>query len=354
MGLSEMPYTTQLIVYDWILFSLSGHLNARGEGLLFSNPAISFDKENIEIFSNIKKEGWYVCKYKYAVRAVRWSENEILIFPSLKVSGVSSVSGKTENLSIKTTKEQFDAYIKKLIEIDDGEHRDSFESDLPILVHDIRRLNSVILDYSEGLHNSKPLVHTELNMTIGNIKAASEVISSRLDMANEEDLFSAQVNKIIEPYKVVDKIVRVLRRRAKNRGIKININGNTRCRISGPKSFDNMIYAILDNMEKYSPENNNINVNLSDDGSSFYFETSSLGPHLGEDIEKIFDRGFRSSSAKSSGILGSGIGLYWAQRICAMFSGRIHVSENGRVITRNGIIYSNKEFEFSIPILREF
>ncbi len=97
-----------------------------------------------------------------------------------------------------------------------------------------------------------------------------------------------------------------------------------------PRMLDQIVTNLLSNAIKYSPGRDRVLVRAVSDGREIRIVVADEGVGIPpEDIPRLFDKFFRAST--SSGIAGTGIGLYLADQLVRLHNGRIEVrSEVGR------------------------
>jgi two-component system phosphate regulon sensor histidine kinase PhoR len=84
---------------------------------------------------------------------------------------------------------------------------------------------------------------------------------------------------------------------------------------------------ILDNANKYSPEQSSITTRLTVKGGSIAISVSDNGPGIEpEHLPRIFERFYRVDKARSREVGGTGLGLAIAKHIIEAHGSRIHVS----------------------------
>lgn len=97
----------------------------------------------------------------------------------------------------------------------------------------------------------------------------------------------------------------------------------------------NMIYNLVDNAIKYSPQNLHIIVSTALEGDNIVLSVRDHGLGISKEAqEHIFDKFYRVSTGDVHDVKGFGIGLNYVQQVVALHQGTIHVeSELGQGTT---------------------
>jgi signal transduction histidine kinase len=121
-----------------------------------------------------------------------------------------------------------------------------------------------------------------------------------------------------------------MRGQAGERGIKIS--GTVQQNIIG--AFDagqiwRLLLNLLDNAIKFNHNGGNIDVILAVHNDAAIVSVSDTGSGIAaEDHAHIFERGYRSISARKSHVPGTGLGLHFARSIVEAHGGRIEVASS--------------------------
>jgi signal transduction histidine kinase len=121
-----------------------------------------------------------------------------------------------------------------------------------------------------------------------------------------------------------------MRNQAGERGIKIS--GTVQQNVVG--AFDagqiwRLLLNLLDNAIKFNHNGGNIDVILSVHNDVAIISVSDTGSGVAiEEQTHIFERGYRSSSARKSQVPGTGLGLHFARNIAEAHGGRIEVASS--------------------------
>lgn len=101
--------------------------------------------------------------------------------------------------------------------------------------------------------------------------------------------------------------------------------------------FSNVVYNILDNAIKYNDATPKIEIKITETGNDIKLEFTDNGIGIEtSELNAIFDKFYRISSAKRNEVGGFGLGLFYVKKICAMHRWRINIKnnqENGITVT---------------------
>lgn len=100
-----------------------------------------------------------------------------------------------------------------------------------------------------------------------------------------------------------------------------------------------IIYNLLDNAVKYSPEGGVVTVAATPDGDGMRLSVSDEGSGIpARDLPRIFERFYRADKARSRALGGTGLGLSIVKHIAQLHGGSVHAeSELGRG-TKIGVV----------------
>lgn len=91
----------------------------------------------------------------------------------------------------------------------------------------------------------------------------------------------------------------------------------------------NVIYNILDNAAKYNDNDPKINVNIFDSNKEIKLEFIDNGIGIEpSELNAIFDKFYRISTAKRNEVGGFGLGLFYVKRICSLHNWKIAIANN--------------------------
>lgn len=93
--------------------------------------------------------------------------------------------------------------------------------------------------------------------------------------------------------------------------------------------FTNIIYNLIDNSIKYCDENPIITINYIEDKNQITLDFIDNGIGISsKNLNFIFDKFYRITSAKSNEINGFGLGLYYVKKICTQHHWKIFATNN--------------------------
>ena len=202
--------------------------------------------------------------------------------------------------------------------------------------HDLRTPLALIRTNAE-LALRRPRREAEYRETLGRILAAAEestqLIEHLLTLARA-DAGAAQLRfEAADLSQVLHKVSQHARLLAQAKGL--GFSDQIDCQPL-PVSMDcsameRLLFALLDNAVKYTPEGSISLLSCSRDGQAIV-EVQDTGVGISEaDMPHIFDRFYRADQARSREVRGSGLGLAIARWIAGMHNGSIEVvSELGR------------------------
>ncbi|MBQ8136493.1 MAG: HAMP domain-containing protein [Clostridia bacterium] len=170
------------------------------------------------------------------------------------------------------------------------------------------------------------------------------------DINSEIDRLSAIVSDLLTLVKMDSKDVRLQRESlsvaelcrenehrlkpiAEKKGQTITLSLQDECEMYADKSkLNQVIYNLVENAIKYTPQGGKIRVSLSRQGHDAHLVISDNGPGIAkESLPHIFDRFYRVDKARSRETGGTGLGLSIVRQLVLLHGGSIHCeSEVGK------------------------
>ncbi|MBR5452187.1 MAG: HAMP domain-containing histidine kinase [Clostridia bacterium] len=106
-----------------------------------------------------------------------------------------------------------------------------------------------------------------------------------------------------------------------------------------------VVYNLVDNAIKFTPENGYISISVSENGKEGIFKVQNSGQGIAkEDMPKVFERFYKTDKSRSVNKDSSGLGLYIVKSIIDLSGGRITV---------RSVLGEYTEFEVALPIETE-
>lgn len=193
------------------------------------------------------------------------------------------------------------------------------------LLHETRSLNGQIKDSIDTLWelnaSEADIAQEELLRTITNAHVCSYMITNRFAY------FDAILNPTLSigsPYsatvfKKFDKMRKLLKDYMR-KNVWITISSDpTPCtyRYEVYSTFETLLFILLENAIKYSPNNKPVEVKMCEKGSLLDISIESIGPYNDEnELLHLCEKGFRGENAKVAQSKGQGFGLSFAKKIC--------------------------------------
>ena len=110
-------------------------------------------------------------------------------------------------------------------------------------------------------------------------------------------------------------------------------------------------YYILDNAIKYAHNNSQIQVRFAEKDPNLIISFTMNSPLiLPEEVETIFEKGYRGKNAIALNASGSGFGLFCARKLLKSAYAAISVKPGTSIFARNGIDYATNVFSIVLPM----
>lgn len=223
------------------------------------------------------------------------------------------------------------------------EVRNNFVSDVS---HELRTPMTTITGFVDGiLDGTVPSDKAEeyLKIVRDECKRLSRLVNSFLEVTRnlnqkiELDITNFDINRLITQTivgfeKVVDE-----------KNIKVDIElCDELCVVKADKdSIKRVITNLFDNAVKFTPQNGNISVKLTESSQEINIAIKNTGKGISHDEQKlIFERFYKEDKSRSKNKNGTGIGLYIVKSI---------INRHGKTITVESIENEYTEFKFALP-----
>lgn len=304
----------------------------------------------------VKEDGFYQCPSGYSVYK-KTLQGEVVFYSGLRIKGY--YNRKKQNVCVKNTIISAELFEKLLLaneQLNKAKNELQFEKEIQKdLLHDVRKLDGLIKTKTEELinlhqHESEESDLYSVIQKVKNISAMEELITCKYsvyDLVSNIDVLSMGNKVRVSVYRKFDK-VRYTLLDYKNKGIKIRFEGETDFKYDvNLMYFEVLPFLVLENAVKYSPQNKEVVVKFTDDGSELKIEIKSYGPYCKPDeIDRLFQKNYRGEIAKRTSSEGTGVGLFLVKQICDQHGIQINIESNYNKKS-NGIPYG----EFIVNLL---
>lgn len=341
--------------FPWLMVDRNNSILAQNTGALFPIPDLLQENFDSKIISALP--GWGLDAYGYAFYCVKIDRDtgERLIIYGLKIKEMKCASRKEQALSIKLSKTELEKYTYRFIKSLD-ENFALFNGTIRESIHELRGINSSL--YNVGYEVESDLQSRDYSRQadlpkISNIVALSQIMKIRMDFLNtlSSDVIASAREGKFPVYRKFDKVQRCMKSFASQKGIKITLSGTSNGLIDGLKIFEVIPYLLLDNAIKYSPSRQDINLRFNDTEKLVIVSILSYGPRVEEDeIDRIFELGYRGRHAKRMEGGGTGIGLHYLKDLVEnKHKGKLVFTQEPTDFSLEGIPQCKTTFHLEFP-----
>lgn len=301
-----------------------------------------FNEKCIGYYTSINENGFHMCPYGFTSYNKKIGQTNV-IYTSLVVS--NHVNRKQVKLKLKNEEavykfsekhfldlveksilynNKYFAYedkerflIQKINEInaENADHKNHIYNTL----HDIRSLNKTLSSQSDDLlavvkkYLKSDSENDYFKNNIHSILAISGFIATRLAsidiLVNSATELNKSIMKSSGIYNKIFKCKQILSTFYKDTNVHFILSGESYSWARINDLFEICPYLILENYQKYSPKNTNVNINFYEDNDYIYIVIENEGPkHNEEEVKQIFNLGYRNKNIKNKP--GNGVGLY--------------------------------------------
>lgn len=234
---------------------------------------------------------------------------------------------------------------------------DELKAMLRDTMHEVREFNRIIKAHSEMLTRLLRIdqERTPLALDVANsdnargqalgILQTAQMLSARLDLIDFETnpaAFESEPRVSSSVFGKFDKARKMLGPRARGRGVRIKLEGQSHKKVDLFPVFDIVPFLVLENAVKYSPRDGEITITVTELAQHIEARVESLGPLVQPDeLPSLFIKGFRGVEAKKVSEKGSGIGLHFAKFASEVNGSTLTVSSGPHVCSYNAVRYSH-------------
>ncbi len=252
--------------------------------------------------------------------------------------------------------QQWSNGLKKLLEVIQNDIN-RIVSDTLHPLHDTPKMAESIVNIAESMIQNRPGANMAEKFAAAS-GAEKLLLKSAEFLVDTFDMLTILLNPAsatfgdlhtIEPYKLIDKLSRVLATSADGYYSKdISLKGASHRKFRVYESFRVIPLVILNNAIKYS-FSNSIEIEVRDHPLDTWIHVRSEGPLIDSDeIEKIFLKGVRGKYADSIDKEGMGIGLYVAKLAADANGLKLNVKSVAKGTQRNDIPVAENTFSFNV------
>lgn len=197
-------------------------------------------------------------------------------------------------------------------------------------LHEVRRFSAQLTKFSERLSRETE-GQAQLNQTALSVFYTAGMISSRLaytDIELNPRALESQTTVRSGIYKKFDKARRILAEEARDHGVTIRLEGESRIEIDALPVFELLPFVLLENGVKYSPRGQSVTVSFETIRGCQFVTVTSVGPAVADaELPHLFEKGYRG--AQTASLPGEGLGLFLAKQVCRFHDAQIR-AEIGR------------------------
>jgi two-component system, OmpR family, phosphate regulon sensor histidine kinase PhoR len=150
--------------------------------------------------------------------------------------------------------------------------------------------------------------------------------------------------KEVDLNQIVNDVIRSFELRLQGRQGRIikNLHASSTKVVGDPFHLANIFYNLLDNADKYSPENPEITITTENQEKGILVSIADKGIGIRKDVQKfIFDKFYRASTGNQHDVKGFGLGLTYVQQIVSAHNGVVTVSSEENKGSRFDVFFQS-------------
>jgi signal transduction histidine kinase len=195
------------------------------------------------------------------------------------------------------------------------------------IAHELRTPLSLILGHAEAVHDGVLAPSNENFEIIREEAARLEHLVNDLRILSLADAGELSISlQIIEPERLVNEAASLYQYQAQKKNISLNVDIAPHLPTIevDPGRMTQVLTNILDNATRHTPEGGHITLAAKQIGEDVEISIQDSGPGLpAENLERIFERFYRTDSSRQREDGGSGLGLAIAKSIVQAHNGRV-------------------------------
>ena len=195
--------------------------------------------------------------------------------------------------------------------------------------HEMKTPLQVIGGYAE-LMETGLVTADDVPRTAGLIRAESESMHALIDdvltLSKLDE--AAGTGERVSLRKSCERVVARLAPVAEEKSVSLSLDCDESFVLGEPAAVEQMVYNLLDNAVKYSPEGGHVRVSCSESGGAARLAVQDQGPGIPDELkERVFERFFRVDSSRSRETGGTGLGLAIVKHVAESLGGTAHVED---------------------------
>ncbi|OCA92309.1 sensor histidine kinase [Pseudobacillus wudalianchiensis] len=217
--------------------------------------------------------------------------------------------------------------------------------------HELRTPLSIMLSSINAIEmtdsmEEDPFVRKLLLNMKTEVKRMTKLVSDLLVLARSDSGIIEHQLKPFDFRPAAEKVVESVYPLAQEKKISLDFDTPSAVPVSGdPERLTQLLYILLDNAIKYTPDEGKVNLSLTMDKRELSITVQDTGIGIEpEDCTRIFDRFYRSDKSRSRAMGGHGLGLSIAKWIVTIHGGTIGVDSKLR---------KGSTFIVRLPIIQE-
>ena len=215
--------------------------------------------------------------------------------------------------------------------------------------HELRTPLSILRGYIETLLDNPKTSREELSRILGVMDRHSKRLGLLVDdLLSLAQLESSNTNLEINELQVSELFNNVIadwkeKLAEKHLKLIVDLPPNALLIRADETRLQEVLYNLLENAVKYSPENGEIRLRAAERDSEVVLSVSDSGIGISKaDLPRIFERFYRADKARSRELGGTGLGLAIVKHVAQLHGGRVEAqSELGRGTTIRVILPNN-------------
>lgn len=217
--------------------------------------------------------------------------------------------------------------------------------------HELRTPLSILRGYIEVLLDEPKTSREELARILSimerHSKRLQRLVDDLLSLAQLESSQSTLELGVVRVDELFNNLIRDWKEKlaAKNLNVAVDLPPEASTLQADGTRLEEVLYNLLDNAVKFSPENGQIQLRAMRRGSDLVLSVADNGIGIGkEHLPRIFERFYRADKARSRELGGTGLGLAIVKHIAQLHGGRVEAeSEVGRGTTIRVVLPENNE-----------